>query len=173
VTEPARIVLVGLMGAGKSSVAKAIADRLGGAVIDTDHVVEETSGFSVSELFAAEGEASFRRRELDALVHALEEPAPVVIATGGGIVTTDAGRAVLRAHRPVVFLDVSIDVAANRVGDGTTRPMLGADPRGSLAELDQARRCLYEEVADVVVDADARSAARVADAVLEAIGGGA
>jgi shikimate kinase len=165
-----RIVLVGLPGAGKSALAKGLAERIGGVALDTDAEVESSAGKDVSSLFADEGEAAFRDRELAALAAALESAETVVIATGGGIVTTEAARALLRAHHPVVFLDVSVDAAVARVGDARSRPLLGADPAGRLAVLASERRPLYEEVADVVVSADGRSVPRVLDALEEALG---
>jgi shikimate kinase len=165
-----RIVLVGLMGAGKSAVAGRLAERLDARVVDTDEVVEAVTGSSITELFEREGEAAFRRHELEALRSALESEPPVVISTGGGIVTTEAARALLDAHHPVVFLDVSVPVAAVRVGDASSRPLLAGDPRGRLAELRAQRLPLYLEVADLRVAADARGLAPVVEAVLEGLG---
>jgi shikimate kinase len=167
----AQIVLVGLMGAGKSGVARSLAERLGGTVLDTDQQIEATAGASVASIFANEGESSFRERELDELRAALASSGTVVIATGGGIVMTDAARAVLCEHHPVVFLDVSVDVAAARVGDGRGRPLLEGDVHARLSTLWSERRALYEEVADVAVDADVQSVTKVVDAIVAAIGG--
>lgn len=164
-----RIVLVGLPGSGKSAMAKGLAERLDGVALDTDAEVESSSGKDISTLFAVEGEAAFRDRELAALTAALERTGTVVIATGGGIVTTEPARALLRAHHPVVFLDVSVDSAVARVGDARSRPLLGGDTAGRLAALAIERRPFYEEVADVVVAADGRSVPRVLDAIEEAL----
>ena len=169
-SDPIRVVLVGLMGAGKSAVASRLAEQLGAQVIDTDDSVQSSSGSTIGELFEREGEASFRSLELDALRAALSSGSPVVIATGGGIVTTPAARELLTAHHPVVFLDVSVPVAATRVGDARSRPLLAGDPRARLAVLREERLGLYLEVADLVVDADAKGVAAVVGAILDGLG---
>jgi shikimate kinase len=169
VTDPVRIVLIGLPGSGKSAVAKGLAERSGARLIDTDHEVELAVGRPIAELFADEGEAAFRDRELIALREALGVAEAAVIATGGGVVCTETGRSLLRQHRPVVFLDVSIDAAVARVGDGRSRPLLGGDPAGRLAALAAERRPLYEEVADVTIVADGRSPRGVLDALEAAL----
>lgn len=168
-SEPLRIVLVGLMGAGKSAVAARLAESLDAQVIDTDAAVERSTGSTVAELFEREGEASFRRQELAALKEALEAEGRTIIATGGGIVTTEEGRALLRAHHPVVFLDVSAAVAAKRVGDGASRPLLAGAPSERLEEMHEERLALYLEVADLRVDADPRGFGPVVAAILEGL----
>jgi len=169
VNDPVRVVLVGLMGSGKTSVGKALAAKLSGTLLDTDQIVEADTGMTVGEIFAAEGEEAFRRRELVALRRALEHQPPSVIATGGGIVTSEEARRILRELSEVVFLDVSPEVAASRVGDASTRPLLAGDALGTLRDLERSRRGLYEEVADIVIDADRRNAGAVASEILDAL----
>jgi shikimate kinase len=170
VSEPAPIVLIGLMGAGKSVVGRSLADRLGGGFVDTDDQLAREAGRSISELFAEEGEVAFRQRELRALAAALSRPDVAVVATGGGVVTTEAGRSLLLGAPSVVFLDVSVEAALARVGDARSRPLLAGDPEGRLRSLAAERRPAYLEVADVSVDASGRSVQAVVDDVLEALG---
>jgi shikimate kinase len=164
------VALVGMMGSGKTSVAFHIGRRVGWRPVDLDDVISTTAGRSVPEIFASEGESAFREREVAALAAVLAEPGPMVLATGGGCVTTAAARAALRDHATVVWLDTPTSVLLKRVGAGDDRPLLGDDPAGSLAALITARRPLYAEVADVVVDAGEGDAAAVADRVLSALG---
>jgi shikimate kinase len=167
--EPRHLVLVGMMGAGKSSVGAAVAARLGRPFLDTDEMVEATSGRSVRAIFAAEGEAAFRDREAEALASALASPEPAVIAAGGGAVLRDDNRARLRSA-VVVWLRATPATLSVRTAGAGHRPLLDADPAGTLARLAEERRPLYEEVADAVVDVDGLAPDAVADAVLRCAG---
>ncbi len=169
-TTPRHVVLVGLMGAGKSSVGRLLANALGDSFVDTDDVVVASEGRSVQELFSEQGEAHFRGLELDALRGELGSLSPSVVATGGGVVTTPEGRGVLSAHHPVILLDVSPAVAARRVGDGRNRPLLAGNPEEKLTELARQRRDAYVEVADFVVVVDDRTPGQVVGALLEILG---
>ena len=164
------MVLVGLMGAGKSSVGRLLAQALKEPFVDTDVLVEQSQGRPVTELFSELGEETFRSLELEALRQELHTSASSVIATGGGVVTTPHGRALLVAHHPVVFLDVSATVAATRVGDARSRPLLAGDPLGRLHELSAERRVAYLEVADHVIEVDQRTPSQVVGALLELLG---
>lgn len=164
------IVLVGLMGAGKSSVGRLVAAALELEFVDTDDLVAKGEGRSVPELFAERGEAHFRGLELDALRGELGSEIPSVVATGGGVVTTAEGRALLSGHHPVILLDVSPEVAARRVGDGRNRPLLAGNPLEKLTELAAERRASYLEVADHVVEVDDRSPGQVVGALVELLG---
>ena len=161
------IALVGLMGAGKSSVARALGARLGGRVCDLDALVEAAAETEVAELFEREGEAGFRRRETQALERALEDDIRV-LATGGGIVTQERNRTLLRERCRVVWLMVSPAEAARRVrAQVHVRPLLvGAAVEERLDMLLRDRGPLYEMVAELKVPTDGRTAAEVADAVL-------
>jgi shikimate kinase len=162
-----RLVLVGMMGSGKSTVGRQLAGRLGWAFRDSDAMVEASTGSTAAELFATRGEDGFRAEESRVLVEALEGAGPVVVAAAGGAVLAPANRALLAAHT-VVWLRADPATLAARVGDGDGRPLLEADPAGTLVGLDAVRRPLYEEVADVVVDVDALDPATVVDRVLAA-----
>jgi len=146
------IVLVGPMGAGKTTLGQALAARLGRAFVDVDARIEADAGQSIPALFAAEGEAGFRRRESDAL-HAVLAGTPAVIATGGGAVLDAGNRAAMRAAGTVVYLTVDPTTQLARLGGDTGRPLLQtADPAGTLAALQAQREPLYREAAHLVFD---------------------
>lgn len=168
-TEP--IVLVGLMGAGKTSVGRVLAGRLGRPFVDLDEVIEATSGSSVREVFDSEGEAGFRAREAAALGEVLARTDGPVVATGGGVVTTPGNLEFLRHCTQVVWLRADVPVLAARVeADGSTRPLLaGSAPIQALARLVDERAPRYAEVADAVVDTDGLEPEAVAAAVVEAL----
>jgi shikimate kinase len=171
------IALVGLMGAGKSTVARALGERLGAAVADLDAMVEAERGCSVAELFEREGEPAFRRLEGRILDLALAAGAGV-IACGGGIVLDPAHRGALVARCRVVWLEVSPAAAALRLAtEGGSRPLLASEAAGEaiaplrrLEALLAERRPLYAQVAHVRVQGDGRTADEVADEVLRLLG---
>lgn len=177
------MVLVGMMGAGKSTVGRALADRLGWAFLDTDEVIERTVGRTVAEVFAADGEAAFRAEERRALAGALPAtpaatPAgkstdgPVVLSVGGGAVLDPENRRQLREADLVVWLRAEVPTLAARVGAGAgdERPLLGDDPVAALARLLRERRALYEELADLVVDVDDLTPADAVERIVVALG---
>lgn len=160
-------MLVGLMGVGKSTVARLLGSRLQRVVIDTDAVVEERAGRSVRELFEQEGEATFRSLETAALRDALASPTPSVIAAAGGVVLSAENRALLRdADARVVWLCADTATLVERVRGGAHRPLLDGDPAGTLQRMAETRAPLYREVADAIVLVDHRSATEVVEAVL-------
>jgi shikimate kinase len=161
------VVLVGPMGAGKSTVGRLLADRLGVGFRDTDEDVAGNAGKPVSEIFVDEGEEHFRALEAAAVRTALAGH-PGVLALGGGAVMDPATRGLLAAH-PVAFLDVGVHDGVKRVGLDAPRPLLAVNPRARWRELMEARRPLYLEVARAVVATDGRTPDEVADAVLEAL----
>lgn len=161
------VVLVGMMGAGKSTVGRVLAARLGREVCDSDVMIEAQTGRTVREIFAAEGELAFRALETAALVDALADPQPRVIAAAGGVVLAEANRAALRASQAqVVWLSAHIDTLVARVLNGVHRPLLDGDPEAALRQLAAEREPLYREVADAIVSVDGRSVDEVVEAVL-------
>ncbi|GIW17833.1 MAG: hypothetical protein KatS3mg064_0990 [Tepidiforma sp.] len=151
---PRRIFLIGLSGSGKSTTGRILAERLGWEFIDTDKEIEREAGATVAELFAREGEAAFRERELRALEAAAAHE-PAVIATGGGAPTIPAARPILGSGF-VVWLAVSPAVAARRLleaPNASERPLLAGDPRARLEALLQSRIELYRG-ADAAIDCD-------------------
>ncbi len=167
---PRRLLIIGMMGAGKSTVGRLVAERLGWELLDSDELVEAETGRTVPELFAAEGEHAFRLAEARALRDALSRSRPAVVSVAGGAVLDPANRAALRKAGTVVWLRARVDTLAGRVGAGAGRPLLAPDPEGALARLDGERRPLYEELADAIVDVDDRSPDAVADALLSVSG---
>ena len=166
-TRAPRVVLVGPMGAGKTTVGGLLASRWGVTLRDTDQDVEASEGRSVSDIFVDSGEAYFREREHAAVVAALEGH-DGVLALGGGAVLDPRTRTALGPHR-VAFLRVGLSDAVKRVGLGTGRPLLLGNVRSRVKILLDERTPIYESVADVVVDTDGRTAAEVADAVRTAL----
>jgi shikimate kinase len=162
------LVLVGLMGAGKTTVGERCADRLGRPLVDTDEVVAATAGQTVAEVFATEGERGFRARERVAVADACAAPEPLVIACGGGAVLDPDNRAAMRAAGVVVWLRASPLELAARVGDGAGRPLLaaGATPE-ALERLAAVRAPAYDAAAHVAVDTDGLDPDTVAGRVLE------
>ncbi|MGZ4580858.1 MAG: shikimate kinase [Nocardioidaceae bacterium] len=155
-----RVVLVGPMGAGKTTVAGLLAERWGVPVADTDRAIEAAQGRTISDIFVDDGEAFFRALERDAVAAALASH-PGVLALGGGAVLDPDTRAALRGHR-VVFLQVGLSDAVKRVGLGTARPLLLGNVRGRIKALLDERLPVYREVAGNVVDTDGRTPQDVA-----------
>ncbi|HQY33845.1 MAG TPA: shikimate kinase [Actinotalea sp.] len=159
------VVLVGPPGSGKSTVARALAVRLGLTSRDTDEDVERTAGRSISDIFVQDGEPAFRALERDAVAAALAAHRGV-LALGGGAVLDPATQAALARYveggGAVAFLDVSLAHAAPRVGFNQARPLLLGNPRAQWQALMDARRPVYAAVATLHVDTDGRRPAQVA-----------
>ncbi len=153
-------VLVGPMGAGKTTVARLLAREWGVAVRDTDHDIEAIAGKPIAEIFVDDGEEHFRTLEREAVALALSTHAGV-LALGGGAVLSAETRALLRGHR-VVFLSVGLAEAVKRVGMGTGRPLLLGNVRARIKALLDERDPVYRSVAVATVNTDGRSAAEVA-----------
>ena len=148
------LVLVGPMGAGKSSIGRRLAGRLGLRFVDADRAIEEATGASVPVIFECEGEAGFRARER-ALIAELCAGRDQLIATGGGAVLEAANREALRQRGFVVYLRVGIEQQLRRLARDTVRPLLaGPDRRERLQQLAAQRGPLYEEIADLTFDCD-------------------
>lgn len=161
-----RVLLVGMMGAGKTTVGRLLAGRLGWPYWDSDDQVEQATGHTVAELFDAGGEPGFRSLETDALRQALAAPSDEVVSVAGGAVLDPANRRLLQRSGTVVWLRADPATLAARLGDGAGRPLLEGDAAGALRRLDAVRRPLYGEVADVVVDVDRLTPDEVAERVL-------
>lgn len=158
-----RVVLVGPMGAGKTTVGELLARRWGVEVRDTDADIVAAQGKEISEIFVDDGEAAFRALERAAVAAALAEH-DGVLSLGGGAVLDPSTRELLAGHT-VVFLKVGLTDAVKRVGLGTSRPLLMGNVRGRIKALLDERTPVYESVATITVDTDDRTADEVADEV--------
>jgi shikimate kinase len=169
---PNRLLLVGMMGSGKTTVGSLAAQRLGWPHLDSDAEVEEATGRSVPEIFATDGEPAFRAAESAALVRALALE-PVVVSVAGGAVLDAENRRLIASSGTVVWLRADVATLADRVGDGAGRPLLDGDTERALAELDAVRRLLYAQLADEVVDVDDKTPEQAAAAAISALERGA
>jgi shikimate kinase len=169
-TTPPRILLVGMMGSGKSTVGRLLAAHLGWAYCDSDADVEAATGRTVPEIFEQDGEPAFRRAEAEVLARACGFLTPVVVSAAGGSVLNPENRRLLRQSGIVVWLRARPETNAHRVGDGTGRPLLGDDPPEAMERLYAERAPLYGEVADLVVDVDHLSPKQVMAHILGVVG---
>lgn len=160
------IVLVGFMGAGKTTVGRLLARQLGLAFLDTDLVIEQHERVEVRSIFACRGEAAFRDLEEETVRRLLAGP-PAVVALGGGACGRSATRELLRGHT-VLYLRVGLDRALERVGGDELRPMLH---QPDLQATYEGRLPLYLDVADEVVDTDGRTADAISRDALDRLDG--
>ncbi len=160
------VVLVGPPAAGKTTVGRLLAERLGVQLVDSDELIVAAAGKSVSDIFVDDGEEAFRALEAAAVARALTGSG--VLALGGGAVLSAETRRRLAGH-PVVFLATGVPAAAARVGLNRDRPLLLGNPRQQLRALLDARLPLYREVAAATVETDSLTPEQVADAVLAAL----
>ncbi|MGZ3273093.1 MAG: shikimate kinase [Caulobacteraceae bacterium] len=163
------LVLVGMMGAGKSSVGKRLAQALDLPFTDADEEIERAAGLSIPDIFALRGEAEFREGERRVIARLLDEP-PHVLATGGGAFVNPETRALVRAKNAVsIWLKADPEVLARRVGRKDNRPLLrGKDPRQALTELLAAREPAYGQ-ADLIVESNDGPHQHTVDAILAAL----
>ena len=164
-----RIILIGPMGSGKTTVGQLIADSLQIPFRDTDHVIEERSGKTISDIFLDEGEESFRALEKRVLRDELLSDNTVLALGGGAPISIDAQSALRAIASPVIYLDVSLSTVAPRIGFNRDRPLLLHNPRGQWQTLMEARRPIYESIADIVIDVNDKSESEVVDQILEAL----
>jgi shikimate kinase len=164
-----RVVLIGPMGAGKTTVAGLLGRAWEVEVRDTDADVETRSGKSVADIFVEDGEEAFRRLEAEAVAQALADH-PGVLALGGGAVLDPATRDRLAGHR-VIFLQVGLSEAVKRVGLGVGRPLLLGNVRSRIKALLDERAPIYSEVASATVDTDERSPEDVAQEIIRLLEG--
>lgn len=149
---PSNIFLVGLMGAGKTTVGKVIAKNLGKTFYDTDHVIEQRTGVKIPTIFELEGESGFRKRET-AMLEELSEQQNIVLATGGGAIVAPENRTILKQHGYVIYLRANVNELYLRTRNDKNRPLLqNVDVKAKLEQLFHARNPLYTETADLIVD---------------------
>jgi shikimate kinase len=171
VKEPTRVLLIGMMGAGKSTTGRLLAERLKWPYFDSDDEIERQTGRTVPEIWKADGEPAFRVEESRVLAQACSSGRPAVVSVAGGAVLDPGNRALIRGAGLVVWLRAEVATLAVRVGNGRGRPLLEAGPAAALARLSAERAPIYEELADLVFDVDRLAppavVARIADAVAE------
>ncbi|MDP1850853.1 MAG: shikimate kinase [Candidatus Planktophila sp.] len=162
-------ILIGPPGSGKSSVGRALAKTLGVGFIDSDNVVEKNSGRRISDIFVVDGEEVFRDLEFEALTASLKDKNSV-LSLGGGAPISERSQAALAATEcPIVFLDVSLSVAAPRVGFNRDRPLLLGNPRAQWQNLYDVRRPIYEKLATMVIKVDAMSIEEIVQTIKSGI----
>lgn len=154
---PKRVVLVGPMGAGKSTIGRMLARELGYRFLDSDRIIEDRCGANIPWIFDVEGEDGFRQRET-AMLEELSREGSTVLATGGGAVMRDENHALLRKDATVIYLKTSIDQQVERTRKDRNRPLLqNDDPEAVLRKLFAIRDPLYSELADIVMYTDRKS----------------
>ena len=169
--QPSKVVLIGMMGAGKSLVGSMVAARLGWPRLDSDQQIEHRTGTTVAQIFAERGEAAFRAEEAQALAEAVTSEGPLVVSVAGGAVLSADNRRLLRQAGVVVWLRADVVTLARRLqpgAGGDHRPLLAGDRVARLTLLYAERRPYYQELADVVVDVDDLTPGEVADQVVAA-----
>lgn len=160
-----RVVLVGAPGAGKTTIGRQLARRLGVEFRDTDSDIETAMGMPITDIFVSLGEPAFRHQERISVAEALAEHSGV-LSLGGGAVLDSATRALLQGHT-VVWLDVDLTNAAARVGMNTSRPLLLGNVRSTLKTLLEDRAPLYAEVASVKFATGETTPSSVVDRIVE------
>ena len=166
----ANLYLVGMMGAGKTTVGRALARRLKLRFVDSDHEIEARCGVKIPVVFEIEGEAGFRAREAQAIAE-LTARDGIVLATGGGAVLAEENRRLLAEHGTVVYLRATPEHLYERVRQDRNRPLLATDdPLARLRELYKVRDPLYREVAHVVVDTGRQSVQTLTRTLLDKLG---
>ena len=161
---PGNVVLIGFMGAGKTVVGRALSERLGLQLFDTDRMVEEAAGRPITELWDDEGEEGFRALEYDAVVQACAGSGRV-IACGGGAVLEIRNYGILKGAGTIVYLRAPAAVLRERVGIALDRPLLREE--GAFDMLLAERKTAYESAADLIVDTDGRTPDEVASEISE------
>jgi shikimate kinase len=163
------VALIGFMGAGKSSVGKAVARKMGRPFIDLDTLVEKRAGKSISRIFKEDGEPAFRKLEKAATAEVARK-AGQVIACGGGVLLDPSNAAGLKNNAVLIYLKASNEAIRKRVSTGAARPLLINSDAGDITSLLAARLPLYEKSADITLDTSRLGIERTADKIIERLG---
>ncbi|MBP3477261.1 MAG: shikimate kinase [Lachnospiraceae bacterium] len=160
------VILIGFMGCGKSSVGVKLSYRLRKAVIDTDKEIEKEEQRSISDIFAAEGEAYFRDKETECLRRLIETADNKIISVGGGLPMRDVNRELMHKLGQVVYLRAKPETVYERLKHDTTRPLLrGDNPQEKIKTLMAQREQNYEKAADVIVDVDGKEFEKIVNEI--------
>ena len=159
-----RAIIIGAPGAGKTSVGRRVAERLGVEFHDSDAAIEKRAGKPVSDIFLSDGEAEFRRLEREVIAESLADLDGVLSVGGGAVLDPDTREAF--SHHTVVWLEVDLGNATKRVGMNSARPLLMGNVRGTMTTMLNERTPLYEEVATVTVETSGRPLKDVVDDVV-------
>ena len=162
-----RILLIGPPGAGKSTVGQALAKKLSIDFIDTDQVIENETGKTITDIFVVDGEPHFRALELQTLRNVLTLESGVISLGGGVPISQDAQEAIEQSNSHTVFLDVSLATAAPRVGFNRDRPLLLGNPRAQWQALSDNRRPIYEKLADDAIKVDDMNVDQIVDQIVK------
>jgi shikimate kinase len=167
---PVRVLLIGMMGAGKSTVGQALSERTGWAYRDNDEILAEVEGMATDELLEKRGRDALREAESRGLTHVLSREPPLIAGIAGGVIESAADRDRLAGPDAfVVYLFAPIGVLVERVGSGAGRPWLRPDPESALRELFDGRDDLYRDVSDLVIDTSEGSSEEHADLIVAAL----
>jgi shikimate kinase len=161
------IVLIGPPGAGKSTVGKALAEQLSLEFLDTDTLIEQSTGKSITDIFVVDGEQAFRAIEFQMLRKVLEKVDAIISLGGGAPISDEAQKLISDTDCQVVFLDISLSTAAPRVGFNRDRPLLLGNPRAQWQALSDQRRPIYEFLSDQTIKVDTLSVAEIVEAIKE------
>ena len=164
-----RIILIGPMGSGKTTIGKSLAQKLSLEFRDTDSVIEQRAQKTVSQIFIEDGEDAFREIEEKVLKEELQGSDTVLALGGGAPISVEAQSALQASESHVVYLDISLTNVSPRIGFNRDRPLLLNNPRGQWQTLMEARRPIYESVADIVVDVNKRSQSEIVAQILEVL----
>ena len=164
-TTPPRVLLIGMMGAGKTTTGRLLAGRLGWTYLDSDDEIERSTGRTVPQIWKEDGEPAFRVEESRVLAEACAGSTPSVVSVAGGAVLDPGNRDIIRHGGLVVWLRAEVETLAARVGSGAGRPLLEKGPAEALARLSRQREPVYAELAQLTFDVDRMTPTRVVQAI--------
>ena len=164
-----RVILIGPMGSGKTTIGSLLAGKLGLSFRDTDHLIEEQEGKTVSQIFLDQGEDAFRAIEKRVLREELLTDGTVLSLGGGAPISIDAQSALRAIASHIIFLDISLSTVAPRIGFNRDRPLLLNNPRGQWQTLMEARRPIYEAIADATINVDDKSEEEIVTIALSSL----
>ena len=162
-----RLVLIGAPGAGKSTVGKALSEKLNREFLDTDALIQDSTGKTITDIFVVDGEEAFRAIELEVLADVLKSENTVISLGGGAPISEQAQKLITDSKSLVIFLDVSLATAAPRVGFNRDRPLLLGNPRAQWQALSDKRRPVYERLADVAIKVDEMDVDAIVTAIVK------